>query len=375
MNAEKKNVYRIVAVNPGSTSTKVGYFENDKAVFVRNITHTKSELINYPTIQDQLTYRTELVVRLCRDNGIELDQVDAFVGRGGGMVSSAGGIYEINDRLIHDCEIAACGAHHPAQLASQICRKLTEKYGGWGCTCNPPDTDELTDVARPTGLKDIFRKSSFHALNQKEIAYRYARSIGKRYQELNLVIAHIGGGISVSAHRRGQVIDTNSLITGNGPMTPMRAGEIDTTKVVDMCFSGEYDRESITARLMRCGGLLDHLGTDDAREVEQMISEGDKYAKVIYDAMIYQICKYIGQMAVGVNGRVDQIVVTGGMAHSQYITEMIREYSGWISGITVMAGELELEALAAGALRAITGKEEVKTYTGKPQFRNFDYLK
>ena len=366
---------KIVAVNPGSTSTKVGYFLDEKPVFIQTIVHTKEELKHFPTVQDQLDYRTELVEKLCRENDVDLQAVDVFVGRGGGMVSSLGGVYAIGDRLIHDCEIAACGAHHPAQLASQICRKLTDKYGGFGCTCNPPDTDEMIDIARPTGLKELYRKSSFHALNQKEIAYRYVVSIGRKYEDLNLVIAHIGGGISVSAHRKGRVIDTTSLIKGSGPMMPTRAGDLDSTKIIRMCFSGEYTEDEITARVMRKGGLMDHLGTDDAREVEKRIADGDEYARVVYEAMLYQVSKYIGAMAVGLEGEIDQIILTGGMANSKYVTEFIRGKVAWIGDVTVLPGEFELEALAAGALRAYRGEVEIRTYTGEPMFRNFDYLR
>lgn len=368
--------YKVLAVNPGSTSTKVGYFLNNDCQWKKTIQHTEEELKNYTTIQSQLPYRVELVEELCKEQGVDLAKdVDIFVGRGGGMVSVLGGVYEINDALIHDCEVAKCGAHHPAQLASQMCRILIDKYGGWGCTCNPPDTDELVDVARPTGLKEIFRKSSYHALNQKEIAFRYAESIGKKYSDLNLIIVHIGGGTSISAHRKGLTIDTTDILTGDGPMTPTRAGQISTTKIVDMAFSGEYTRESLRKRLVNKGGLIDHLGTDNAVEIEKMIEGGDRYAKVIYDSMLYQISKYVGYMAVALQGKVDQIILTGGMANSKYVTSHISEYTQWIAPVSVLAGEFELEALVAGALRAKKGEVPVLTYTGEPMFKNFDHLK
>lgn len=370
-----KETYRILVINPGSTSTKIGYFVNEEKIFDKGISHKKEELAQFKEIQDQLEYRAEIVEEACRENNIDLHNIDVFVGRGGGMVSCPGGVYEINDILIRDCIAGAGGAHHPANLASQICRIFVDKYGGWGCTCNPPDVDEMMDIARPTGLKDVFRKSSFHALNQKEIAFRYAEQNGKKYEDVNLVIAHIGGGISVSAHRKGLVIDTTSLISGNGPMMPTRAGEIDTTKIVDMCFSGEYDKKSLRDRLTKKGGLLDHLGTDDAREVERRIAEGDKYAEVIYNAMIYQTAKQIGAMSIALEGQVDQIILTGGMSHSSYVTERIKRYTGWISGITVMAGEFELEALAAAGLRAVRGQVKVNVYNGEPMFKDFEYLK
>lgn len=371
----KKDVYKILTVNPGSTSTKIGYFLNEELQFDKSITHSREELAQFAEIQDQLDYRASLVEEACKENGIDLNDIDIFLGRGGGMVACPGGVYEINDILIRDCKLGAGGAHHPANLASQICKKFSDQYGGWCCTCNPPDVDELMDIARPTGLKEIWRKSSYHALNQKEIAHRYAASLGKKYEEVNLVIAHIGGGISISAHRKGLVIDTTSLISGNGPMMPTRAGEIDTTKIVDLCFSGKYDKKTIRDRLTKKGGLIDHLGTDDAREVMKRIEDGDKYAEVIFNAMIYQISKQIGAMAVALDGQVDQIILTGGMSRSEYLTDRIKQHSGWIAPITIRAGEFELEALAAAGLRAIRGETEIHTYTGVPIFENFDYLK
>ncbi|MBQ6582214.1 MAG: butyrate kinase [Mogibacterium sp.] len=367
--------YRILVINPGSTSTKVGYFINEEKVWDQGVSHSKDEISQFAEIQDQFGYRKEIVEQICAEKGIDPADIDIFVGRGGGMVSCPGGVYEINDILIRDCIAGAGGAHHPANLASQIARAMAEQYGGDCFTCNPPDVDEMIDIARPTGLKEIFRKSSFHALNQKEIAHRYATAQGKRYEDLNLVIAHIGGGTSISAHRKGKVIDTTSLISGNGPMMTSRAGEIDTTKIVDLAFSGEYDRKSLRTRLTRKGGLMDHLGTDSAQEVERRIAAGDAYAKVVYDAMNYQICKHIGGMTAALQGKVDQIILTGGMSNSKYIVNMIREFCSTFGEITVMAGEFELEALAAAGLRAKRGEVPVQTYTGIPMFKDFEYLK
>ena len=370
-----KDIYRIVVINLGSTSTKVGFYENAAEVFTENISHSREEVARFAEIQDQLMYRKDLVEEAFLKKGIDLDEVDIFVGNGGGMVSCLGGVYEVNDILIEDCKIGRSGAHHPANLASQICRLFASEHDACCYTVNPPDIDELMDIARPTGLSDVFRKSSFHALNQKEIAFRYAENCGRKYEEMNLVIAHIGGGISVSAHRKGMVIDTTSAISGNGPMMPSRAGEIDTTVILDLVYSGKYDKDSIKNRLTRFGGLMDHLGTDDAREVEKRITDGDKYAKVVYDAMIYQICKHIAAMCTALKGDADQIILTGGISHSDYVTGMIRDYCGYLSGITVMAGEYEMEALAAGALRAARGEVETRTYTGEPMFVDFEYLK
>lgn len=366
-------VYKIIAVNPGSTTTKFGYFENENNVFTANIAHSRDELAGFAEVQDQLDYRFGLIEKECLSRGVDLGSVDIFVGRGGGLLSVEGGVYDINDRMVYDASVSACGVPHPANLSVQICRKFIEKYGGCGYTVNPPDVDEYQDASRITGLKGIYRRSSIHALNQKEIAYRYCKDNGLEYSKANLVIAHLGGGISITAHKSGRMIDSNDILMGDGPMTPTRAGTMFTTTIVNMCFSGEYTKDEIVRRLTKQGGLLDHLGTDDAREVEAMIKDGSKYAETVYDAMIYQIAKYIGSMAVSLGGKVDQIILTGGMSHSKYLTDAVKEQTEWISGVTVMPGEFELEALAAGAYRAKTGEEQTKTYTGEPVFKGFEF--
>ncbi len=368
-------IYKMLVVNPGSTSTKYAYFENEDEKFHETISHSTDELAQFATIQDQLDYRKKMVEDACKERGVNLDEIDVFVGRGGGMVPSPGGTYKINEKLVHDCEIAACGVHHPAQLASQICWKFIAEHGGEGFTVSPPDTDEYWELSRVTGLSDVFRESRCHALNQKEVAHRYCQSKGMKYEDANLIVCHIGGGISITAHHHGRMVDGTDILSGEGPMTPTRAGAMQAVKIVNMAFSGEYTKDQLIARLTKKGGLLDHLGTDDAREVEKMIEDGDQYAKLVYDAMIYQICKFIGQNAVVLEGDVDGIILTGGMSHSDYLTSSIEKRVSWIAPVTVIAGEYELEALAAGALRVLRGQEEPKIYTGVPTFSGFDYLK
>lgn len=363
---------KILAINPGSTSTKVGVFENEKEIFSANITHDAEKLKEFKEVQDQLDYRSKVVEEELVNAGIDLNTIDVFVGRGGGLVPIEGGVYKVTERLLQDARIGTSG-QHPAQLASQICARFVEKYKGEAFVVNPPDTDEFHDLARVTCLKGLYRESRIHALNQKEIALRYCKEKNLSYDDINLIICHLGGGISVTAHHKGKMIDSNDIINGEGSMTPTRVGALPTVKLLKLCFSGKYTEKELYTKLTKNGGLIDHLGTSDAREVEKRISEGDKYAKLVYDAMIYQIGKEVGSMAVVLKGKVDGIILTGGMSHSDYIVSTLKEYVSWIGPITVMAGEFEMEALAAGALRVMRGGEEAKEYTGIPVWQGFDF--
>jgi butyrate kinase len=357
--------YRILAVNPGSTSTKIALFEDDRETYKENILHSASELQGFNEVQDQLHYRKEIVERTLRDHGIPLENIDVFVGRGGGIVSCVGGTYEVNDLMVKHCG-GGLLAQHPAQLGPQICKLFVEQYGGRAFTVNPPDTDELDEISRISGMKGFYRVSSLHALNQKEIALRYCAGAGKEYKKSNLIICHIGGGISVTAHRDGRMVDSNDILNGDGPFTPTRSGSLPTIKIVKIAYSGKYTEKELTEKLNKNGGLIDHLGTADAREVEKRIENGDEYAKLVYDAMIYQIGKYVGCCACTLKGHVDAIILTGGISASKYVVNKLSEYVSWIAPIHVLAGEFEMEALAAGALRVMQGKEESLVYTGVP---------
>ncbi len=363
-------IYRILAVNPGSTSTKIALFDNDKEIFSKNISHSKEELGQYKEIQDQKDYRRSMVEKAMEENGYKFEDVDVFVGRGGGLLALVGGTYGVSELLADHASRGMTG-QHPAQLASQICKYFADKYGKKAFVVNPPDVDEFAEISRVTGLKGIYRESHIHSLNQKEIALRYCADAGKKYEEANLVVCHLGGGISVTAHMQGKMIDSNDIIKGSGPMSPTRAGDIPYAKVIDLAYSGEYTKKELTNRINKNGGLLDHFGTDDAREIEKKIADGDAYAKIIYDGMLYQIAKYVGAMSVAMKGKVDAIILTGGLSYSKYLVEFVKEYTGWIAEIVVMPGEFEMEALAAGALRVVTGKEAVKEYTGVPTWSGF----
>lgn len=362
--------YKIFAINPGSTSTKIAMFENEKTLFSANVSHDAEKLKTFPEISDQFDYRKETILEEVQKAGYTLADVDAFVGRGGGLVSLTGGTYTVNETLYEHARIGFT-VKHPAALGPQLAKYFAEQYKAKAYVVNPPDVDEFTDLARVTGWKGIYRESRIHALNQKEIGIRFAASQRKKYEEMNLIICHIGGGVSVTAHKKGLMIDSNDIAQGDGPMAPTRCGAIPVKDVIEECFSGKYTERQMKERMTKTGGLVDHLGTSDAREVNAMISAGDQYAKLIYDGMIYQIGKYAGSMAAALKGDVDAIILTGGISHDKYLVDTLSHMIGWIAPVMVMAGEFEMEALAAGALRVLRGEETAKEYTGKPVWSGF----
>lgn len=357
--------YMVLAINPGSTSTKIAVFKNEKKEFSKNVSHDTNKLKEFKEIQDQLAYRKEIIEQELKANGIFIKNIDIFVGRGGGLVPIKGGTYIINSKLVEHASKGMSG-QHPAQLAAQICNIFMEKYGGKAYVVNPPDVDEFDEVARITGLYGIYRESRIHTLNQKEVALRYCNANNIKYEESNLVICHIGGGISVTSHHNGRMIDSNDIINGDGPMTPTRAGTLPTIKVLKMCYSGKFTEKDLYNKLSKESGLTAHLGTADVREIENRIAAGDKHAELIYNAMIYQISKSVGAAACVLKGKVDAIILTGGIANSHYLVSKLKEYISWISVVKTIAGEFEMEALAAGALRVVCGKEEAVVYTGQP---------
>jgi butyrate kinase len=362
--------YRILAINPGSTSTKVALFENNTELFAANVPHDAARLKAFREISDQLPYRKKIILTELEKNNISLEGMDAFVGRGGGLVGLESGTYAINEILLQHARMGFT-VKHPAILGSQLAHDFATTCGGRAFVVNPPDVDEFDLVARVSGLADVPRESRGHPLNQKEIALRYAAEVGRRYEDLHLVISHIGGGVSVTAHRHGRMVDSNDVINGDGPMAPTRAGSIPAIAIIKMCYSGKYTERAMYDRITKTGGLVDHLGTSEVREILERIHNGDAYAKLIYDALIYQVCKNIGAYATVLRGAVDAILLTGGLAHEAYLIEEITDRVKYIAPVKVYAGEFEMEALASGALRVLTGQEQPKTYTGIPVWQGF----
>jgi butyrate kinase len=362
--------FRILTINPGSTSTKVALFEGQNKLFSKNIEHDLSRLSHFSEISEQFDYRKQMILETVEENNIDFETIDAFSGRGGGLVSLEGGTYEVNPMMLKHARIGLT-VKHPATLGCQIAHYFAEKYNKKAFVVNPPDVDEFQDVARLTGLKGVYRESRTHALNQKEVAIRYAKSIEKKYEELNLIIAHIGGGISITAHQKGRMIDSNDIVSGDGPMAPTRCGSIPVKNIVEMSYSGKYSEREMLDKITKSGGISDHLGTADIKSVIHKIERGDAYAKLVFEGMLYQIVKEIGAYAAVLKGEVDAIILTGGIAQSAYVVNTIKSHVQYIGQVIQMAGEFEMEALAAGAIRVLAGEEKAKIYTGEPIWNGF----
>lgn len=361
--------YRILTINPGSTSTKVGCFEGEKEIFSVNVPHDAARLSEFPTISSQLEYRKETILTALDEAGIDLGTIDAYVGRGGGLLAVEGGTYAVNDILLDHAVRGANGVAHPAQLGSQIAHEFAVQYHKPCFVVNPPDTDELTVYARMTGVRGIYRNVHLHALNLKETAIRHSRNHGWKYEDKNYIVCHIGGGISISAHQKGRMIDGNDIVGGEGPMAPTRCGSLPASEWIRYCFSMEEKDGSMKEALALCtktGGFVSHLEISDALEVSRRAESGDEEAKLVWDTMVYQIIRYIGAMAGVLHGQVDAILLGGGMVHNQSLTASITDSCSWIAPVFAYPGEFELEAMAAGAVRVLKGEEEAKVYTGKP---------
>ena len=363
--------YKIFVINPGSTSTKLALFKNDTCLFSTNVFHDSSVLAQFPTCNAQLSYRKEVIDRFIAENGIDLSDVDAIVGRGGGLVPMLGGVYAINDRILEDTRTGRNGVDHPALLGPQLAHLYAEKYGVPSYILNPPDLDEFTDVARMTGIKGVYRPSHLHALNLKEMAIRHAKKLGKRYEDCNFIVCHIDGGVSVSAHRYGMMIDGNDIAGGDGPMTPTRCGSISVAAINN--FGKDLQFDEMKKLYSKAGGFVSHFNTSDSDKVHAMVEAGDHHAVLVWNAMIYQINKNIGAMATVLGGKIDAIILGGGLLRFDDLVEQIREQSGWIAPVAVYPGEFENEAMAAGAIRVLKGEEQVREYTGEPVWNGFDF--
>ena len=364
----KTSNIRVLVINPGSTSTKIGVFDNDKCILKTTIEHTKEELAVFPDIPSQKEYRYNLIIKTLKDNNIDIESIDAFSGRGGGLECCPGGTYLINKKL-YDHARTCHTIKHPATLGATLSYEFGKKYHRPAFCVNPPDVDEFIVEARITGIPGIYRESRIHALNQKEVSLRYAKLINKKYTNLNLIVCHLGGGISIAAHQKGKMIDCNDIVNGDGPMAPTRSGFLPAKPLIDLCFSGKYTQKELSSFMTKTGGLIAHLGTNDLREIRKMLDKGNKKASIIYKALVYQIAKQIGAMYASLKGNCSAIIFTGGMSKDKIFIQDIKQYVKKLAKIVVMPGEFELEGLATGAIRVMTNQEEYQTYTGKPVFK------
>ncbi|MBE6420965.1 MAG: butyrate kinase [Elusimicrobium sp.] len=366
--------YNILVINPGSTSDDIGYYRGSEPVFEVTVRYSITDLEPYEgkNVTEQLPLRRKLILDYLIDHEVSLKEIHAVIGRGGFIHSIEGGVYAVNDKMIADLEKGQYGVH-PSNLGGILARDIAQYAGCPSFIANPVVIDELQPIARYSGMPENPRISIFHALSQKRVARLIADKLGKPYEELNCIVCHGGGGITVGAHRKGKVVDVNNGYEGDGPMTPQRSGGTPNTGLVQMCYSGQYTQHDIRLKLRGKGGLVAYTGTSDVKDLEEYIRTGEKRpgslitctqeeAKLAEDAMIYQIAKYIGAMAVVLEGKVDFIALTGGLMHSKYIPQEIGRYVGWIAPMYVFPGSEEKEALREAARRALNNPEIIKNY-------------
>ena len=351
----------LLIINPGSTSTKIGVFQDEKELFQETLRHSSDEIAKYETIFDQMDFRKDIIVNILKEKNFDLNSLSAVVGRGGLLKPMASGTYTVNKKMLEDLKIGVQG-QHASNLGGMLANKIAEELNIPSFIVDPVVVDELDNVARVSGVPELPRLSKFHALNQKAVAKRYAKENNVKYEDLNLIVVHMGGGVSVGAHKDGRVIDVNNTLDGEGPFSPERAGTVPVGQLIKMCYSGEFTEKEIYTRIVGKGGYVAYLNTNDARDVLKLMEAGDKNAELYFNAFIYQVSKAIGEMSAVLKGKVDRIILTGGIAYSEKVAEEIRKRIGWISEITVYPGEDELLALAQGALRVLNGEEEVKEY-------------
>ena len=364
--------YKIFTISPGSTSTKCAVFEDNKCLFKENISHEPEILKEFPTVNSQRPFRVGVVMAVLHSHGFQLRDMDAFAAYSGGLESTPGGIFPVNQKMLVDA-MSGRIADHPAVLGSQIIGEFSTALGKPAYVIDPPDVDEFDDIARISGIKGIYRESHVHVLNQKEVARRMAAELGKRYDECNFIVCHVGGGLSIAAHKHGRMVDANDVVNGDGPMAPNRSGYVPMLPFAKMCTSGEYSFEDMKALVSKTGGLKSLSGTDDNIRLKEMRDSGDRWASLVYDAFSYNLAKYIGSYACVLEGKVDAIILTGGVSKDEEFVDSIRKYAGWIAPVKSYGGDFEMEALAEGALRVLRGEEEPKEYTGVPVFSGFDF--
>ncbi|MDE6070661.1 MAG: butyrate kinase [Alistipes sp.] len=352
--------YKILAINPGSTSTKVALYEEERPLLESTLRHSTEEVSRFADVIDQLDWRRGLILSMLRDNGFDIGELSVVIGRGGLIHPVTAGVYEVNSRMRYDLRHAQM--RHACNLGGLLAAQIAHMAKVKAYIADPPVVDEMDDVARITGMPMCPRKPIFHALNQKAIARLHCEKAGKIYERSNLIVAHMGGGISVAAHCRGRIVDVNNALDGDGPFAPDRAGNIPSAELIKTCFSGQYTKEELLKFVSSKGGLVALLGTNSVIQVMERIEQGDQRARKVLDAMCYNISKQIGAMAAALAGEVDGILLTGGIAYNEPIVEAIRRRCSFIAPITVYPGENELEALALNALVVLRGIVAPKVY-------------
>lgn len=356
-----QQLFRILVINPGFISTKIGIFDNENCIFEKTIQHDVDEIAKYNCVTEQYGFRKLVILDQLDHEEINISKLSAVCGRGGLLRPIEGGTYEVNAIMLEDLRVGFNG-EHASNLGGIIAKEIANGLNIPAYIVDPVVVDEFENIARFSGVPEIPRKSIFHALSQKAVARRAAKDIGKAYDQTHLIVAHLGGGITIGAHKKGRVIDVNNGLNGDGPFSPERAGTVPAGDLVSLSYSGQYYRDEMMAKLVGQGGLFAYLQTSDATEVEKKISNGDQVAKEVYEAMAYQIAKEIGAMSTVLEGKVDGIVMTGGLAYSKTFIDMISKRINWIADTIVYPGENELQALAEGTLRVLCKEEIPKVY-------------
>ncbi len=348
-------------INPGSTSTKIGVFEDETLLFEETLRHSTEEISQYASIVDQKDFRKKIITDLLEKKEFDIKTLDVIVGRGGMLKPIPGGTYAVTDALLEDLKVGVQG-QHASNLGGILAREIGDTIGVPSYIVDPVVVDELMPIARYSGVPELPRVSVFHALNQKAVAKRYAKEQGVPYESLNLIVVHMGGGVSVGAHEKGKIVDVFNALDGDGAFSPERAGGVPSGALIKMCFSGKYSEKEVYSKIVGKGGFNAYLGTNDMRDVVKRANEGDTVAAEVKDAFTFQVAKDMGSMACVLKGKVDQIIVTGGIAYNAAVVEALKERAGFIAPFTVYPGEDELLALAQGAIRVMTGEEKVMEY-------------
>ncbi|MBE6118228.1 MAG: butyrate kinase [Erysipelotrichaceae bacterium] len=362
---------KLLIINPGSTSTKISLYDEDTVLMEKSIFHDAPELLVYPTVNDQIPFRMSVMEQALAEDGFSFQDVDVFVGRGGSAVPCSSGVMIINEKLYADTRDAVGGSEHPAKLGVMMAYELGKQYGKPAYTLNPTNVDELIDEARLTGIAGLYRNAQSHVLNQKAVASYHAECMGRKYEDCDFIVCHIDGGITVNAHRRGRMIDGNVGSGGDGAYTPTRIGSVPVLKLLD--YIDEHGTEEVRLMCSRAGGFVSHFGTSNAAVIHQRMEEGDAKAAIVWKSMVYQIIKQIGAMAAVLQGRVEAILLTGGLVIYDDLVQQIKDSCGWIAPVFVYPGEREQEALAKETLKVLRHETEAREYTGIPAWQGFPF--
>lgn len=372
MTDKEGDAMKLLVINPGSTSTKITLYEDRSVVFEENIFHDAPELLRFAHVNDQMDFRKNLILHLLQQYGVAPEEIDVYVGRGGSAYSQHEGVTVVDALLYQDTVNAVGGSDHPAKLGVMLAYELGNDYGKPAYTLDPTNVDELSDVARLTGIKGVYRNAQFHVLNQKAVAREHARKMGRRYDECNFIVAHIDGGITVNAHLKGRMVDGNVGAGGDGPYTPTRIGSVPVLPLMD--YIDAHSTDEVRKMCSRSGGFVSMFGTADGNAIYEKVMKGDRKAVLVWQGMIYQIGKMIGEMAAVLHGDVDGILLTGGYMRFPDVIKGIQDMCGWIAEITVYPGEKEQAALAAAVFEALEGKRPIHHYEGKPVWTGFEGL-